>query len=192
MKPLRTANDSTAADDKALLTIARGSIRHGLEFHDLQLPESDHYPAGWYAPRATFVTLIQNGHLRGCIGTTEATDPLVVSVARNAYTAAFHDPRFAPLTTVEYDALKISLSLLTEPEPLVFETEVELLTQLNAGRDGLIIEYGYQRATFLPSVWESLLEPEDFLLALKRKANLPEDACPERAWRYTTESISEA
>ena len=39
----------------------------------------------------------------------------------------------------------------------------------------MIVQYGAQRATFLPQVWESIADPRAFLAALKRKAGLPED-----------------
>jgi len=167
-----------------LLHVGRRSIEYGLRHARRWTPELHHYPVQWQHPRARFVTLKRNANLRGCIGTTEAVDPLVIGVARNAYSAAFQDPRFPALSRAEYDAIEVSLSLLTHAEPLSFASETELLALLQPGEDGLIIEYGGKRATFLPAVWEDLSQPELFLAALKQKAGLSPDIVPKRAWRY--------
>ena len=94
--------------------------------------------------------------LRGCMGTLEPEGPLVLSVADNARRAAFQDPRFAALTDRELPGLGIELSLLSEATSLQVNGEAELCRLLRPGRDGLIIQYGGQRATFLPSVWAQL------------------------------------
>ena len=39
----------------------------------------------------------------------------------------------------------------------------------------MVLEYGWQRGTFLPQVWEQLPDPETFMAHLKRKAGLPAD-----------------
>ena len=174
-----------------LLDVARRSIEHGLQHEQRWMPELNDFPAAWHAERASFVTLTRHGDLRGCIGTLEAIEPLVIGIARNAYSAAFSDPRFPALTAEEYDSVAISLSLLTPAEPVKFSSESELLESLVPGEDGLIIEYGSRRATFLPSVWASLSTPAAFLAALKHKAGLTAEHVPERAWRYTSETISE-
>ena len=48
-----------------------------------------------------------------------------------------------------------------------------MIAQLRPGEDGLILECGGARGTFLPQVWESLPDPEQFVAELKRKAGLP-------------------
>ena len=108
------------------------------------------------AVRATFVTLKISEKLRGCIGTIEAKYPLARSTAEYAYAAAFRDPRFKPLTEDEYDKITLSISILTPAEPIEFDSDAQLLQQLNPDVDGLIIESGQRSATFLPAVWESL------------------------------------
>lgn len=178
-------------NNQTLLDIARRSIEHGLYHQQRWLPEVRDYHPAWHERRASFVTLKRHGDLRGCIGTIEAIDALVVSVARNAYSAAFNDPRFPALTMDEYVSIELSLSLLTPAEPVDFTCEAELLERLVPGHHGLIIEHGNRRATFLPSVWESLSTPEEFLTALKYKAGLTAELVPQRAWRYSSETISE-
>ncbi len=179
------------ADNHQLIAVARRSIEHGLQYDSPWLPAVQDYPRAWHDRRASFVTLKRHGDLRGCVGTTEAIDPLVISVARNAYAAAFRDPRFPALPRHEFAAIELSLSLLTPAEPLDFTSEAELLALLEPGHDGLIIEYRDQHATFLPSVWETLPGADAFLAALKHKAGLQRETVPERAWRYQCEIISE-
>jgi AMMECR1 domain-containing protein len=83
------------------------------------------------------------------------------------------------------------VSLLTPPAELLFSSEHDLINQLRPGIDGLIIAQGRHRATFLPSVWESLPEPADFLAQLKKKAGIPPSLPVARAWRYTAETLEE-
>jgi AmmeMemoRadiSam system protein A len=128
------------------------------------------------APCGTFVTLKQRGQLRGCIGNLSSSDPLAEGVRRNAVNAAFHDPRFAPLTEGELDQVVIEVSVLTEPRPLEFSDPQDLLRKLRPNVDGVILRQGYASATFLPQVWEQLPKKEDFLGHLCLKAGLPRDA----------------
>ncbi len=126
-------------------------------------------------PGASFVTLTLGGDLRGCIGSLEAHRPLLEDVQSNAIAAAFRDPRFAPLNHHEFAKVRVEVSALSAAEPLLFENELHALSLLRPHHDGLILEYGRNRSTFLPQVWESLPAPEQFLAQLKRKAGLPAD-----------------
>jgi len=180
------------AERQILLNVARDSIREGLDHGTpLKLIEAD-YPPVLQAQRASFVTLNLHGELRGCIGHLEAVEPLVQDVADNAFSAAFKDPRFPALREAELADLEIHISVLTPAEPMAFSSEADLLRQLRPGLDGLILEDGWARGTFLPSVWESLPEPREFLAHLKRKAGLPMNhwSAKLRVYRYTTESFS--
>ena len=142
-------------------------------------------------PGASFVTINLNGQLRGCIGSLQAIRPLAEDISFNAYAAAFLDHRFAPLGENEQDQIRLHLSLLTPVTPIVFSSQQNLLAQIVPGEDGLILEEGGRRGTFLPSVWESLPSPEQFLGHLKLKAGLPADYWSPtlRVYRYHTESI---
>lgn len=185
------ASANHAAYRELLLQLARQAIRHGLTHGEPMAVEVRDYPAALRERRACFVTLRLDGQLRGCIGTLEAFRPLVVDLAANAHAAAFHDPRFPPLTAPELDRLSIHISILSPPEPVAFADEQDLLERIRPGVDGLILSAGGHRGTFLPSVWESLPEPRQFLSQLKLKAGLPPDYWSEeiQVWRYTTESI---
>lgn len=143
-------------------------------------------------PGCCFVTLHRRGQLRGCIGSLEPVRPLVEDVVHNARAAAFHDPRFPPLTGVEWADTDLDISVLGNREPLQPGDRAQLLAQIRPGRDGLVIEGpGGQRATFLPAVWTQLPDPEDFLQHLKLKAGLPVDLDEHllAVWRYEVEEL---
>ena len=156
---------------RTLLTIARSAI--GAELGLRSSADASH--AALAQPAATFVTLKLDDELRGCIGSLKPMRPLAVDVRENAIAAAFRDPRFPPLAVVEFEATSVEVSLLSADERIDVRDEEDLLAQLRPGVDGLVIEYGFHRATFLPQVWESLPAARDFLAALKRKAGLPVD-----------------
>lgn len=127
---------------------------------------------------ASFVTLQRDGKLRGCIGSLLAYRPLLDDVARNAR-KAMRDPRMPPLDRREWPRLSISVSVLSQPVPLKVSGPDELITALRPGTDGLTLRTGDRRATFLPSVWETLTEPRDFLAALLRKGGWDPGDWPE-------------
>ena len=180
----------TPAQKQQLLDLARSAIQKRLQGEPFTVPTGD-YPASLRVPRATFVTLHVDAQLHGCVGTLEARRPLVEDVAHNARAAAFEDPRFPALTAPEFERLQIHISVLGVPEPMQFESEEGLLRQLRPHVDGLILEAGPHRGTFLPAVWDELPAPQDFLRHLKRKAGLPADYWSRdlRVRRYTVESI---
>jgi len=93
-------------------------------------------------------------------------------VRANARAAAFRDPRFMPLNEDELDATRVEVSLLTAAVPMSFTSEADAIHQLRPNVDGVILESGLHRGTFLPQVWESLPEPRLFMAHLKQKAGL--------------------
>ncbi len=181
------------SERRLLLDVARSSVRYGLAHHRPQPVDPADYPPALRAPRAVFVTLNQRGQLRGCIGHLEASQALVRDVADNAYAAAFRDPRFPPLAAAELGDLEVHISVLSPPEPLPVVSEADLLRQMRPGVDGLILEEGRHRGTFLPAVWESLPAPEQFLAHLKLKAGLSPGYWSDgiRVARYTTEAFGD-
>lgn len=172
-----------------LLRLARAAIARRLGHKTNGVTKQD-----WLdLPSATFVTLTQHGRLRGCIGSLEARRPLGEDVEINARAAAFDDPRFQPLTEHELAETRIEVSILSEPEPIDFSSREDAISQLRPGIDGIIIEHGAHRATFLPQVWEQLQEPEHFLAHLMIKAGLPAYYWSDgiRLYRYTVEKFKE-
>jgi len=176
---------------RTLAKIALESIRKGLETGRPLALDLDKLPWSLRTHRASFVTLTIAGKLRGCIGMLAAERPLALDVAQSAFAAAFQDPRFAKLTAAEFGAVDIEVSVLSTPAPVPAASEAELLKQLVPGRDGVILEAGAKRSTFLPDVWKGIPEPHAFLSALRAKAGMDPAAWPKtmRAWRYRTEAF---
>jgi AmmeMemoRadiSam system protein A len=170
-EPVSTGGPDTVVP--SLRAIARRSIEHGLRANAPLDVEPGDYPPPLCERGASFVTLRLEGELRGCTGMLEATRPLVCDVAHNAFRSAFGDPRFPPLRDDELPRLDVHVAVLSPLEPLPAETEQGLLRALRPGIDGLVLREGARSATFLPAVWESLPEPEDFLGRLREKAGLP-------------------
>ncbi|TAK85595.1 MAG: AmmeMemoRadiSam system protein B [Betaproteobacteria bacterium] len=163
---------SLDAAGSVLVGIARGAIESRLLGAGHEITE-----AAWLNQAgASFVTLKKSGALRGCIGSLDALRALKADVAENAVGAAFRDPRFPALVPAEWPQCSVEVSLLSRPKPLRFADEADLLEQVVAGEDGLILEAQGRRATFLPQVWESVPDPRAFLHELIRKAGLPADA----------------
>lgn len=187
--------DTTVHDEhgQLLLQIARTAISNALG-STVALAE----PAGASADvlqalGASFVTLNQRGQLRGCIGSLQAHRPLIQDIKANAVAAALHDPRFAPLTSLELDITTVEVSVLSAMQPLPFASEADALAQLRPGVDGVVFEYGRYRSTFLPQVWEQLPTPRQFMAHLKQKAGLAPDfwAAEVLLERYTVSKFKE-
>jgi len=175
---------------QALLTIAKKSIELGFNSKKPLPIDIDEFSGKLTEIRASFVTLKINNQLRGCIGTTDAVQALVTSVANNAFSAAFRDPRFKPLSENEFKKIELSIAILTPQVAMAFNSEKDLLNQIMPGKDGLTIMKGNKKATFLPAVWESLPDANNFLNQLKLKAGLKLEEQVEQAWKYTSESFA--
>ncbi len=176
-----------------LLALARASIEHGLRHGSPEHPPKV-VDTALAQTGAVFVTLKESdGTLRGCIGSPLAWRPLIEDVLDNAFKAAFRDPRFPPVTEAEWPGLMLSVSLLTAPEPMHFRDESDLLSQLQPGIDGLLIEDMGRRSLFLPSVWEQLPDKQQFLMHLKVKAGLPAGhfSATFKASRFRAEELKE-
>lgn len=175
---------------QTLLPIARASIARALGRSHVASED-----APWLQTNgACFVTLTRQGELRGCIGSLEARRPLLADVKANALAAAFHDPRFLPLEAHELERTEIEVSLLSAMQEMPFSTENDVLSQLQPGIDGVLLEFGRHRGTFLPQVWAQLPSARDFLMHLKRKAGLPHDFWAQdiRLYRYNVSKWTES
>jgi AmmeMemoRadiSam system protein A len=165
-------------EGKFLLKLARRSIEHYMEKNQrLEIKPSEVPSKRLSDDGACFVTLYigKKRALRGCIGTLEATRPLVMDVADNALNSAFGDPRFPGLREDELKDIKIEISVLTSPEKLEVSSAEDLLKKLVPRKHGLTIQKGWARATFLPVVWDELKKKEEFLAHLCMKAGLEPD-----------------
>jgi len=158
-----------------LLRLARQSIAFGLARGQPRPVGASEFDGPLALPGASFVTLRKDGALRGCVGSIEALRPLAEDVAVAAFNAAFKDIRFPRLSETELDQIRIEVSVLSPMNAVDARDETELLQRLEPLVDGLLLEEGSKRATFLPKVWEQLPDPAEFVAALKRKAGLPAD-----------------
>ncbi|MBI5608322.1 MAG: AmmeMemoRadiSam system protein A [Deltaproteobacteria bacterium] len=146
------------------------------------------------APAATFVTLEEDGQLRGCIGNLEPSKTLAESLADNAASAALRDPRFAPVTADEIADLTMEISILSPMRPLSVASWQALHDALQPGRDGLLVRMGGRGATFLPAVWDDLPDRTAFLDHLWRKAGLAPRQwyADTRVWTYRADKFAAA
>lgn len=185
--------DIKPGEGRQLLGIARQSIESGLiDGKAVQLNGTD-FNGSLVAPLGVFVTLTRKHALRGCMGALQSTDPLAQTTATCAFNAAFRDPRFAQLDADEMTDTHIEISVLSELEIIASSDRNGLLQQIQPGIDGILMEDGQYRSTFLPKVWEKIELPGDFLDQLLTKAGLPVDHWSEtiRFSRYHTVSFAE-
>jgi AmmeMemoRadiSam system protein A len=161
-------NFLTAEERSALLKAAREAIEAGLAG---RRPERGAGPGALAARRGAFVTLTRNGRLRGCIGFVFAERPLLETVREAAQAAAFHDPRFPPLRAAELPEIRLELSVLSEPRPVVDLEEIQV------GQHGLIVRRGSRSGLLLPQVaTEYGWDRDTFLSHTCTKAGLPENS----------------
>jgi uncharacterized protein len=157
------------ADKRTLLKLARETIASKFNDSDVALPDR------FKDKQGVFVTLHENGELRGCIGYAEPVLPLRDAICDAAMHAAFDDPRFPPLVKSDLQKVKIEISVLSVPKELK-ETPESLLKKIEIGRDGLIIRHSFASGLLLPQVAvEHSLGTEEFLACLCQKAGLPND-----------------
>jgi AmmeMemoRadiSam system protein A len=165
----------TSQERETLLKLARETISCAARNRELPSVDLDAVPEGLRRDGACFVTLTKHGELRGCIGSLEARRPLALDVRENAMGSALRDPRFPPVRPEELDDLHVEISVLSAPQPLSYDGLDNLIARLRPGVDGVVIERGWHRATFLPQVWEKLPDPRQFLERLCYKAGLSPD-----------------
>lgn len=177
----------TPEEKHTLFQIARGAVASSLQQRPFEFP--DELSDSLIRPSGVFVTLQLDDELRGCVGSVQPVEPLYQAVAHNALNAAFHDPRFPPLTREEFDRVVFEISVMTIPEP------VGDLQSISVGRDGLIVRRGDLAGLLLPQVaTDYRWDREQFLSYTCLKAGLPADAWRQpgcRVEKFTAEVFSE-
>ena len=162
----------SSAERRLLLSLARDAIAAGISGRRPTMPED--LPSALLEQRSCFVSLHvrAGGHLRGCIGSLAAHEPLALNVAGNAHNAAFEDPRFPAVSSLEELAgLEIEISVLTPARPIASPAEFEV------GRHGIILRVAGRSAVFLPQVApEQGWDRETTLVHLGLKAGLAPNA----------------
>ncbi len=162
-------------EQSMLLGLARAALQTAVEKGRARVT-TEGLPRRLFENKGAFVTLTRAGKLRGCIGNIMPERPLAEAVIHNAENAALRDSRFSPVVAEELEQIEVEVSVLSVPSPLGFTTPEELLTKLRPHVDGVVLDLGGRRATFLPQVWEQLPEPSSFLRRLSEKAGLSPEA----------------
>jgi MEMO1 family protein len=172
--PLEGPVEFNSDEKRFLLGLARHTLEEVLA--DRPEPECASFPERCSAEKLSadsgvFVTLTEDGMLRGCIGSIVGVEPLTRAVIHNAVNAALNDPRFPPVSIGELAKVEIELSVLTPLRPVGSAEEIVI------GRDGVVLERGGRRAVFLPQVApEQGWDRATMLDNLAMKAGLPRDA----------------
>ena len=175
------------ADKRELLRLARESVR--VAVLGKELPEFTTPREALRQPCGAFVTLLEGGQLRGCIGYTEAVKPLAQVVSEVAGKSAVDDPRFPPVALEEMDKIDLEISVLSPMERISDPSVIVV------GKHGLLLENGYFRGLLLPQVAvEYRWDREAFLENTARKAGLPASAWKDpntTLYAFTAEIIRE-
>lgn len=172
-------NNLTDEEKRILLKLARQALELGVRGHPLPPLDLASLPPRLQENGASFVTLTIDGELRGCVGALEPYQPLAEDVREHAIAAALEDYRFPPVQEAELSRIKIEISRLTLPTPLVYTDSQDLFHKLRPGVDGVILRDGWRRATFLPQVWDKIPDKAEFLDNLCYKMGAAPDA-----WRH--------
>jgi len=183
----------TSFEKSTLLRVARNAIENHLHHKPKEKFDIDDLTSNLGSPGASFVTLttMPNDNLRGCIGSLEAYQSLILDVQEHAIAAAFEDYRFSPVRITELPIIRIEVSRLTRPIPTIYDSTEDLLTKLRPGIDGVIIKDGFQRATFLPQVWDKIESKESFLSQLCLKMGADNDLWKRKHIQVFTYQVEE-
>lgn len=159
------------AEKRYLLLLARRAIECRLFGEEMEL-EENLVPSSFKIKKGVFVTLTINDKLRGCMGNIEPNKELWQAVIKNAQSAAFDDDRFEVLIEDEFAQMEIEISILDIPKKYDYDSVDQLLDYLQKNKPGVVLEKKDHGATFLPQVWEDIIEVKDFLSQLCLKAGL--------------------
>jgi len=156
-------------EQQTLLAIARQAIVHGVQTGQEYIEPREEKVLN--QRNGCFVTIKQDGELRGCIGNFQSELPLFKEVAQMAQASATKDPRFYPLKENDLDNFTLEISVLS---PL---QKVEDIEEIEVGKHGIYIEKSFYRGVLLPQValehnWDRLT----FLQQTCLKAGLPTEA----------------
>ncbi len=162
----------SAAEKTCLSQLARRAIEMQLAGLPEESPSpealADKNTSALFRQLGGFVTLTLSGLLRGCIGNIVGQGPLYATIWNMAQAAAFHDPRFPPLSTKEWLATQLHISVLDELTPCTDPDAIEI------GRHGLLLRHRGHSGVFLPQVpVEQGWDRQAYLDNLCRKAGLP-------------------
>lgn len=162
----RQQAEETRAREDAFVALARLALETRIQTgKSLALPDSISETLSG-SKGGVFVSIEENGRLRGCIGTVEAAKgSLAEEIITNAEAAGTCDPRFAPVAPSELPSLVYSVDVLTPPEA------IDSIRDLDPMRYGLIVEAGDKRGLLLPGI-EGVSTASEQLSIAKEKAGI--------------------
>ena len=156
-------------EQEVLLAIARQAIIQGVKNGQEYIEPREERALN--QRNGCFVTIKQNGQLRGCIGNFQSELPLFKEVAQMAQASASKDPRFYPLKEQDLENISLEISVLT---PL---QKIETIDDIEIGKHGIYIEKSFYRGVLLPQVAvEHDWDRQTFLKQTCLKAGLPPEA----------------
>ena len=156
-------------DAAILLNIAREAIVHQIKGGDYSPTPREEKALN--VNSGCFVTITQEGQLRGCIGNFQSQQPLFQEVATMAVAAASQDPRFQPMGRDELDRFSLEITVLSPLE------KIDDTNLIEVGTHGIYIIKGHNRGVLLPQVaTEYGWDRETFLRQTCVKAGLPENS----------------
>lgn len=176
----------TPKDKKFVICFVKNAISEYVTNNAvIKIPKK--YPGSLNKTNGVFVTLTENGELRGCVGFC-STRRKIIENLRDAAIESCLDSRFLPIGAEELPYLDFDVSILTEPTIIKAENPAELLKKITPKKDGLIIECNGNSGLFLPQVWDEIPQKEEFLRHLCVKAGIPVDAWKNGAIIYKFEA----
>ena len=137
-------NEKTPTKEDPLVALARQAVESYVQ--ERRVIRSEPLPGLEQRRAGVFVSLhLPDGSLRGCIGTTRPTQPVIEDeIVHNAISAATRDPRFLPVGPQELAGLDISVDVLGEAEEVSGPEELDprqfgIIVHADDGRQALLL-----------------------------------------------------
>lgn len=158
------------SENKYITDLARRAVEEYIvSGNEVEIDESE-LPKILKEEAGVFVTLKKQGKLRGCMGTFRPVQKnAAYEIISNAMTAAEKDPRFPEVKKEELNEIKISVDILSEPERIRDEDE------LDPQKYGILVKGGHQTGLLLPDL-DGIDTVEKQLRVAKKKAGLKENS----------------
>jgi len=181
---MRETKEFSDSDGKELVKMARKAVTEFLR-NDSKT-DDETFVSKFDFSSGVFVTLNKHDSLRGCIGYPLPVKKLSEGLIDAAISAATRDTRFSPVTIDELDKIIFEVTVITPPVEIKVKQPSEYLTEINVGRDGLIVKNAFASGLLLPQVpIEYNWNVEEFLEHTCQKAGLEKNA-----WKDMTTRIS--
>ncbi|MCX6681058.1 MAG: TIGR00296 family protein [Methanothrix sp.] len=164
----------TLEEGRQAVHLARQALTDYIETKKIIEPQD--LPPVFLEKRGVFVTLHEDGDLRGCIGYPQPVMALGKAIVDSAINAGSRDPRFPSVRPGELGRIEVEVTILTRPK-IYTAPKKELPELVLVGRDGLIVTRGPYSGLLLPQVApEWGFDSREFLSQTCVKAGLTADA----------------